>query len=96
MDVQTIEITKHSVNRFVTRHLLLFKFKLKCPEKTIRELLKKAKPERIREGFKVQRLIKYKFKDAIYLTSDGWRFVITRDKNKYTLVTIERTTTKHA
>lgn len=82
-----MEITKHAIERFLTRCQRLGIPHPHDPNETIRKLLGRAIPEKVDPVHRVKRLINHK-KEADYVIADGWRFVVSKDGQK--LLTVER------
>jgi len=84
--LEDLTITQHALERFIERQKKLGQ-KMKDPEACIMKLLKQAEPEQIDNAHKIKRIIKHGFREAEYLVTCGWRFVVVEGS----IVTIERT-----
>lgn len=80
--------TDHAVGRFVERNSKLGNAVPKNPEKALQRLIRHAEVEDVSPAYKAVRLINNNYRDATYLVSSGWRFVVSDDNR--TVITVER------
>ena len=85
---QHIGITRHAIERFTERYRKVYGNVPPDPERTLRKLLARARPEDISPVERVKRLINHK-EPTVYAVAEGWRFVLTEDGG--CLLTVERT-----
>lgn len=86
MKENEINITDHALERFTERILKMGGDLPKKPVKVIRAMVKRAVPENMSSGHRVQRLLANNYKVTDYLVCDGWRIVMASNS----IVTIER------
>ena len=80
--------TQHAIDRYIERNKMLGNVTPRKPERTLQRLIRNAEVEDVNPTHKAVRLINNNYRDAIYLVSNGWRFVVS-DDNK-TVITVER------
>lgn len=85
--MENVTITKHARDRFVERSKLMGANPPDNPDPLIRKfLLRSVTDISLPAALKVTRMMNNKFKNAIYRSCEGWRFVIVEGN----LITCER------
>lgn len=81
-----IKISGHAVDQFNARTEAMGGGVPRDSMTVIRKLLSRAVVENMNPGHKINRIIKHGYKETIYYTCEGWRFVVADS----TVITIER------